>query len=855
MSDSAAPDDVLATEQPRSDTHTFNRRRPLFWLALAFCAGIALDAAAAPRLATAGSLLLATLGGSLLIILSRRRVETEEPKQASRVFACALMLAVVAGLFTHATRARILPADDISRRTTAQPSFVTIRGCVLDAADTRSEKRRTWTIDVDALGETTQSLNPASGRVRVNCSLNESSATIAEGDTIACRVRLEAPPEHTLPDGFDVSAWLRGQGVYRVGEVFPASIEQQPARWWRVDLRLRRAGAQLSARLAELMAPWSIHNREPGSQAAMLNALLFGRRERLDVSDREAFAVNGTAHLLAISGLQIQFLAGIGFFGAAFLGLSRRRAALAVLILTCVYCALAGADAPVLRATLMISLYLAAVVLHREPDMLNVLGASALLNLALAPAELFSAGFQLSYVAVAALITLYPALDDAWRAWRAERLGPQSMTPLLTEPAPYAKYSEALRQLIFVSLIAWLATAPIVAWHMGRFSTLSLFVNLLTVPWSSVCMMLGIAVLIVSVFSASAASLAAFPAFAGIALLQIVNDVLARIPAAAIDLPAPAWPLLLVYAAVLGWIWLERGREATFRRVCILFPACLLLLLAGVFFREAPAAPSVTFLDLKRGRAALVESPAGGAALIDAGARGQGLQLSQLLRRRGITRLEMLVITSDSPEALDGATDLLKHVPAQRVILPRGTMARNERRELEKYLHTRGVPFGPPQMDKSLRGPGEVLWEFCDDGPPGGEAVRSETALCVRVSVPGTRVLFVEARSNAALQRLTQNAREKALEAEIVRVFPGDSGRWPEQLASLVRQSGCRAVIAGSSADPEEVLGLDLAQLSQAMQIRLLSPVRSGSLRIHADTGVAIHTLQAFRNGTWADVP
>ena len=40
-----------------------------------------------------------------------------------------------------------------------------------------------------------------------------------------------------------------------------------------------------------------------------------------------------------------------------------------------------------------------------------------------------------------------------------------------------------------------LGTAPVVAWHMGRFATFSLLVNLVAVPLSSLCMVLGLVML------------------------------------------------------------------------------------------------------------------------------------------------------------------------------------------------------------------------------------------------------------------------------------------------------------------------------------------------------------------------
>ena len=64
---------------------------------------------------------------------------------------------------------------------------------------------------------------------------------------------------------------------------------------WRLDLWLRRLSGALAERTSAALGP---------GRAALLNALLLGRRDDIEPSDREAFSRAGTAHLLAISGVR-----------------------------------------------------------------------------------------------------------------------------------------------------------------------------------------------------------------------------------------------------------------------------------------------------------------------------------------------------------------------------------------------------------------------------------------------------------------------------------------------------------------------------------------------------------------------
>src|SRR6185369_7870089 len=96
--------------------------------------------------------------------------------------------------------------------------------------------------------------------------------------------------------------------------------------------------------------------------------------------------------------------------------------------------------------------------------------------------------------------------------------------------------------------------------------------------------------------------------------------------------------------------------------------------------------------------------------------------------------LSLLAITTDESESIGGAVELVKRIPAQRVILPRATSASASRRDLEKFLTAEHVAYDSPDLAQPLRGPGDVRWDFCDDGAPAGEKASTQSALCIRVS-------------------------------------------------------------------------------------------------------------------------
>ena len=891
----------------KNSTSSFYRRRPLFWLTLIVCIGICADARWTPALTPLIEMQCASvLAAAAILFLGFKRSWIGASHYS--VFMGGCCIAFCGGMFLHAMQSRIPALDDISRQTPPAPSFVCLQGTIIEASRGSSTAggQKAWVLSVDALGEDGNSLRPASGRVKINVregsrfepagaaeqpltprslpltsALSPRGEGLGEGDLILLRARIEGLPEWTIPDSFDYGAYLKSQGIQRVGLAFQENIQHlAPPSWTRPDLILRRLSSWLALQVETLLpnpiesiiakgmgegetpgrrgvTPSPITNNglnnavENGtsSQAALLNALLFGRRERLDVSDREAFALSGTAHLLAISGLQIQFLAFLLWRVAALFAISKRRSAAVILLISCAYCALAGADAPIMRATIMIVIFLGAIAFGRESDPLSVLAASALVILMVTPSELFNAGFQLSFLAVLALVTLYPALEEAWATWKKSPFEFETGT---SDKTWRTWAMIAIRQAFFVSLAATLGTAPAVAWHMGRFATYSLVINLIAVPLSNMCMIGGLVMLPAAFISSSLATFLGWVPYALICGLQGLTSFFAAIPAASIDLPAPPVVVLVIYAAILAWIWIERGRKLRLWHLSVSIPACFLMLHTGLLFREHPAFPSVTILDLKNGHAVLVESTGSGTDMINAGGIGQGARIADLLRRRGITHLGQLVLNADKPDAMGGAKDLLRHISVGRVVFPRAASASNMRRELEGFLTERGVAYGPPAPGSGLVQ--DVRWDFLNDGPPATVPVGSETTLSIRLTFSEKRFLFVSVHSAASAQRFLKNTPPEKIKADIVCLWTARNERLPAETARILEQSDCRIVITNDLFELDETSKFDLPGFAQSHHLQLISLHAEGSLRLQTAAASGMPAVAAYHAGKWREI-
>lgn len=146
--------------------------------------------------------------------------------------------------------------------------------------------------------------------------------------------------------------------------------------------------------------------------AGIMEATLIGETRKLEKIWTDHFRRTGTYHMLVINGLHITVL-------AAFLLLLLRLCfvpELGALALTAagawLYALVSGFNAPAVRAAGGFTFYLACRYFYRRRRLLNLLAGLAIVYLAIDPGELFDAGFQLSFLAVAAIAALaVPVLE------------------------------------------------------------------------------------------------------------------------------------------------------------------------------------------------------------------------------------------------------------------------------------------------------------------------------------------------------------------------------------------------------------------------------------------------------------
>lgn len=290
---------------------------------------------------------------------------------------------------------------------------------------------------VDAQSVRTRSgILEATGRARLIVSLADAES-VAEfnrlaldyGSIIRVLVRLERARQYNNPGAIDFNDFLERDGCDLKGTI-------------KSPLLISRAGSPESRAPADIALAWiyrarrelvrAIDARFNAFTGGTLKAMLVDNRFFLDEDAALRLREGGTFHIISISGMHVGIIAWVllgGFFSSGRKRMIRGRVFKAGLVVLALwsYALMADLAPPVTRATTMIMIALIAPLFFRRAASVNTMALAAFIMLAFTPSLIVDPGFQLSFVAVAAIITI--ALPVAARleeigSWRPSARAP-----------------------------------------------------------------------------------------------------------------------------------------------------------------------------------------------------------------------------------------------------------------------------------------------------------------------------------------------------------------------------------------------------------------------------------------------
>ncbi len=314
---------------------------------------------------------------------------------------------------------------------------------------------------------------PVKGNVLGYIRKKNIGAEISLGDFLIFRSRIEKMTDNSNPGTFSYVKYLHKKGISH-------SVWLVDHGWEKLNMRptslLRREALTLRDRLLDIFR----ENNLTGRELAVASALLLGYVNDIDNETRREYAASGAMHILSVSGMHVGIIYVFLEFLLGFLKRNRYGRyikAIIMLFFIFLYSMITGLSPCVIRAAIMLSLPIIASMVNRTADIINVIAVSGFIMVTVDPSLLNDIGFQLSYLAVIGIVTLYKPIYDLYitSAWLPDKIW----------------------SLLAVSIAAQLATLPITLYAFHQFPNLFMLTNIMVVPLSSIIIYVGILLLVV----------------------------------------------------------------------------------------------------------------------------------------------------------------------------------------------------------------------------------------------------------------------------------------------------------------------------------------------------------------------
>lgn len=531
------------------------------------------------------------------------------------------------------------------------------------------------------------------------------------GDTILAEAKLNKPETSRNPGGWNAKNSSLAEGVSLSGSA-PKGGAEVALKGGFTPLR-----GMYSLRLAMERSILSAAGEEAGG---MLIGVLFGDVSRLDFETMDDFRLSGTAHVLSVSGLHVSALAGF------LMWLMRKKRLkwggfLAIALGMLCFSAMADFSVTVVRAALCSVFALFRRMRGEQADVRLNLSFAALVQCAVNPACVLSAGFVLSYGAVLGIALLYHHFKKA-----------------LVRVFPKKELFEKAADLLAVSAAAQLGVLPASLHYFGMLPVLSMVWNILTVPLTGISVFLGLLGGLLGVVWGPLGAPLSMAAGGLCVLMRGIAKAGGAIPFSSVSLGGGSG--LVTLGLILAAFALSPFVKKRALRTGAFALCAALCVAAAVLQSNANAGLVITMLDVGQGEA-IVISCGGHTALLDGGNRNAYMDkgasvVLPYLRYRGIRALDAAIASHNDSDHAGGLLRVCQRMEVGGLLLS-GTEGDEGFTELMACAQERGL-YVQPLIPGDVLKLGEAELTVLHSGPSGG----NEDSIVFLLQYGGFTALF-----------------------------------------------------------------------------------------------------------------
>ncbi len=427
----------------------------------------------------------------------------------------------------------------------------------------------------------------------------------------------------------------------------------------------------------------------PEPQASLAQGIVLGLRSTIPDTLRTNLSLSGTAHLLAISGINLSIIAGIVMSLGIWLFGRRHYVYVWMALLTIwFYSLITGMQAPVIRSAIMTTLFLFAELLGRQKSAVVAIALAAAIMVGFDPQLLWSISFQLTFMSMVGLIFISPLIRSAATKVFSLKLDDQGFV---------FRTTAFITDSFSVTLGALIAVWPIIAYNFKVISLIGPLATFLIAPALPPIIALGALAGMIGLLSLPIASLLGWVAWIFLTYMLWLVNLFASLPMAAFLTDTISLNFIRVYYSLLGigilWIIKERQigkilfglaekvKTGTNRIVELSrsVPRKLIVpsLLVAAFLTSLAAATlpdkgnlRVSFLDVGEGDSILIQTGHQN-ILIDGGPSAQAIceRLSNHMPFWD-RDIDMIVLSHPHIDHMTGLIEVLRRYRVHRVMAP-----------------------------------------------------------------------------------------------------------------------------------------------------------------------------------------
>jgi competence protein ComEC len=517
------------------------------------------------------------------------------------------------------------------------------------------------------------------------------------GDALWIKGTLEDPPKF---ETFDYQAYLSRQGIYSTMrfaqiKIMETNHRSGPAQW------LYSFRQRLSQSLAAAL---------PEPQASLAQGIVLGIRTTIPDQLKDDLSITGTAHLLAISGMNLTIITGI-LVSLGLLVFGRRHYYYVWITLAAIwiYALITGMEAPVVRSAIMATVFLTAELLGRQKSAFVALAFSAAIMVGLDPSVLWSPSFQLSFLSMIGLVFVAPWLRNKGR---------QAVHAVLTDESIPARISCVIVDAFSISLAAIIAVWPLIAYYFGIVSLVGPLATVLISPVFPAIIVCGTLTTLLGIISPPVAHVFGWTAWLFISYMLGLVNAFASLPFASIRAVSVNVSLVWTYYGILiiliytltnfkklvNWIsdlnnktktvsgW-ALGIFSILPKKYVIAPLLVTAMLVSLTAFSLPDKKlHISFLDVGEGDAILIQNN-GQNILIDGGPSPQAVCLGLGKKLPFWERdLDLVILTHPHLDHLNGLIEVLKRYKVKQVLTPALTSDSPPYQEWLSVMDQKNIP-------------------------------------------------------------------------------------------------------------------------------------------------------------------